>query len=491
MIIVSILGFVLATVVVLLVIALIHTLTIKPTAAVHASAPEGDTERGEAYGARLSRLIQKETVSQKGETDYTKFDEFQELLKKEFPVLFESCEVYTAGHGLILRFAAKSPQGLPILLMSHHDVVAAAEGDWKYPPFSGYIDEDGCLWGRGTVDTKGSLFCELTALEELIREGWEPDTDVYITSSCTEEWSGPSGPAIAEWLKERDVKLGMLMDEGGIVLADPLPGMKGRYCMVGVVEKGYGDLKFIARGQGGHASAPGKNSPLPRLGAFMENVEKHDPFPTKFFPSAKEMFGRMAVNMDFPMKYLFTNLWLFGPLLKKILPSVSPVVMAMLKTTCAFTTCKGAPGLNILPSEAYVTGNVRFIPYQPVDECIELLAQRAKKYDIETEVLSKGAPSAVISHESKMFHLIEDVSAKIYPGYDVIPYVIYGGTDARFFNDICDNAFRFAPIELSQEQLQGAHSKDENITIDRLPLAVDFYKDVLRNYSLKPEITAR
>lgn len=49
--------------------------------------------------------------------------------------------------------------------------------------------------------------------------------------------------------------------------------------MVGVLEKGYGDLKFIAKGKGGHASAPGKNTPLVRLGKFMADVEKHDPLP--------------------------------------------------------------------------------------------------------------------------------------------------------------------------------------------------------------------
>ena len=70
--------------------------------------------------------------------------------------------------------------------MSHQDVVEA-NGNWKHPPFSGHIDEEGRVWGRGTVDTKGSLFCIFQAVEELLAEGVTPVQDVYIASSCTVE----------------------------------------------------------------------------------------------------------------------------------------------------------------------------------------------------------------------------------------------------------------------------------------------------------------
>ena len=60
----------------------------------------------------------------------------------------------------------------------------------SHDPFSGDIDEEGRVRGRGTVDTRGSLFCIFTALEELTAQGVTPDGDVYIASSCTEEISG-------------------------------------------------------------------------------------------------------------------------------------------------------------------------------------------------------------------------------------------------------------------------------------------------------------
>lgn len=87
-----------------------------------------------------------------------------------------------------------------VMLMSHHDVVPA-EGKWNYPPFSGQIAE-GCIWGRGTVDTKTPLFAEFSALEELLEEGWIPPCNVYLVSSHNEEIAGDGVPLVLQWLKE-------------------------------------------------------------------------------------------------------------------------------------------------------------------------------------------------------------------------------------------------------------------------------------------------
>ena len=92
----------------------------------------------------------------------------------------------------------------------------------------------------------------------MIKEGFQPACDVYISSSCTEEWSGEGAPLICEYFKQEGIHLSMLLDEGGMIIEEPIAGVKGIYGMVGIVEKGYGDVKFIARGKGGHASAPGK-----------------------------------------------------------------------------------------------------------------------------------------------------------------------------------------------------------------------------------------
>ncbi len=468
----------------LLAAAVVRALLLKPTSARTAEPPKTDPARAAAYAKTLSAMVQKETVSSRFEPSRTKFLAFQESIKPLFPHVFAACEQAGPGCGLVLRLPAKgTPKGDPILLMSHHDVVPAPPEGWEHAPFSGDIDAAGNVWGRGTVDTKGSLFCELQALEELLVSGWQPETDVYITSSCTEEWSGESAPEIVKWLKERHVHLGMLMDEGGMILQAPIAGVNGRYCVVGVLEKGYGDLKFIARGKGGHASAPGKNTPLVRLGGFMADLDRHSPFTVALTPTVKEMFRRMAPNMQFGMKLIFANLWLFGPLVKKLMPAISPAGAAMMQTTCAFTTAKGADGLNVLPTEAYVTANMRFIHHQPNAESIALVKARAEKYQLETEIIYQDPPCAPVDYTAAPFRLLEKVAAQIYPGYGVVPYVMTGGTDAKYYGDVCDNALRFAPIEINAQQYASIHSTNENLNSAALVPAVDFYKAILTQYA--------
>ena len=473
----EVLWIVLALVVLLIAVVLLRAVLLKPTSAQTAKVQLDETSRAREYGKKLAKLVQKETISSRFEEDRTKFLEFHELLEEMFPNVHNNCEKHVFNGSLLFKWSGKGTHE-PILFMSHHDVVEAT-GTWEHEAFSGDIDEEGRVWGRGTVDTKASLFCMLTAVEELMTDGFEPEGDVYIASSCTEEWSGEGAPLTVEYLKNQGVKLSYLMDEGGMILEEPVGGVKGTYGMVGVLEKGYGDVKFIAKSTGGHASAPKKNTPLVRLGKFMTNVEKKNPFVNKFNPTVKEMFKRMAPNMAFGMKLIFANMWLFEGLLKKLLPVISSAAGAMLHTTLAFTMAKGSDGLNVLPQEAYVTGNMRFIPHQDTDESVELISKIAKKYDIETEVIYKDYACPMVDYENTPFHLVEKVASEVYPGIGICPYVMTGGTDAKFYRELSENCLRFAPLYINDQQYASIHGLNENIYQGALPLGVDFYKKMI------------
>ena len=473
----TVLWIVLAFIILLIAVVLLRAMLLKPTAAQTAKVQLDESPRAEKYGKQLSKLVQKETISSRFDEDRTKFLEFHEILEELFPNVHKTCEKHVFNGSLLFKWSGKG-NSEPILFMSHHDVVEAT-GTWEHGAFSGDIDENGCVWGRGTVDTKASLFCMLTAVEEMIADGFEPECDVYVASSCTEEWSGEGAPLTVQYLKERGVKLAYLMDEGGMIIEEPVGGVKGTYGMVGVLEKGYGDVKFIAKGKGGHASAPTKNTPLVRLGKFMVDVEKKSPFTSKFNPTVEEMFSRMAPNMNFGMKVIFANMWLFKGLLKKLLPSISSAAGAMLHTTLAFTTAKGSDGLNVLPQEAFVTGNMRFIPHQDTEESVALISEVAKKYDIETEVIYSDNACPVVDFNSKPFHMVEEVAAEVYPGVGICPYVMTGGTDAKFYRDLSDNCLRFAPLYINQQQYASIHGLNENICQGALPMGVDFYKKMI------------
>lgn len=481
-----VLAFVLVFILAVVGVLLFKTYSLKPTPALTTKIRLVQGERAEKYGEQLATLVRKETISSRFDDDRTKFLEFHELLEEMFPNIHSNCEKHVFNGSLLFKWSGEGTAE-PIMLMSHHDVVEA-NGNWEHAPFSGDIDEKGRVWGRGTVDTKASLFCIMTAVEEMMADGYVPEGDIYIASSCTEEWSGEGAPLTAKYLKEQGVHLAFLLDEGGMIVEEPVGGVKGLYGMVGVVEKGYGDVKFIARSNGGHASAPGKNTPLVRLGKFMAEVDKKNPFAVEFSETVDEMFTRMAPNMDFGMKFIFANYSTFKPLLKVLLPSISSAAGAMIKTTLAFTTAKGAEGLNVLPQEAYVTGNMRFIQHQDNVESIKLISEIAKKYDIETEVIWQEAPCKPVDYKGSAFKLLEKVAADIYPGVGICPYTMTGGTDAKFYGEVCDNALRFAPLYIDAQQYASIHGLNENIYQGALPGGVDFYKMLIRK---SVEVTRR
>ena len=211
----AVLLVILALLAVLILVVVLRAALLKPTAAKTAEVKLDESPRAEEYGKRLADLVRMETVSSRFDPDRQKFLDFHKKLEEMFPLIHETCEKHVFNGSLLFRWKGQG-KGNPILLMSHHDVVEA-NGEWEHAPFSGEIDEQGRVWGRGTVDTKASLFCILTAVEEMIRDGYVPGRDVYVASSCTEEWSGEGAPLTAKYLKEQGVKLDFLLDEGGMV----------------------------------------------------------------------------------------------------------------------------------------------------------------------------------------------------------------------------------------------------------------------------------
>jgi len=433
--------------------------------------------RTNTYAERLSRLIQAETVSSDAKGDRTKFYRFHDLLRETFPRLFDVCDFEDFNGSIVMRWKGKTDES-PVMLMNHHDVVEAP-GEWKYPPFSGTVAE-GRIWGRGTLDNKGGLWAMLQAAEELAEENFVPRCDVYFVSTCMEECDGSGADSISLALMERGIRFSMVLDEGGMILQDPIGGAHGTYAMVGLGEKGCVDLKFIARSAGGHASTPERNTPLVRLGKFMAEVDKGRIFKTELSPTVCAMFSEVSKSMSGYMKLVLGHPKLFSPILTRVIPAVSNAAAAMLKTTVAFTMGCGSEGANVLPQEAWVMGNMRYSHHQGGKHSIEAITKLAAKYDIETVVVDPGFDSPLSDHRSEAFALVESAVAKVFPGVRTSPYVMTGASDCRYMSRVSENCLRFAPFLIDGKQMESIHGINENLELSALVPAVDFYRYVIQ-----------
>lgn len=475
----KIIGFILlaalAVILLLLLIALIRTLFIKKRFTTYTPSP--DPERAMEYAKKLSEMVKFETVSYPNVDRSDRFNEFHTVLAALFPTVFEKLEVNNIDGNLLIYWKGKKSER-PIILMGHQDVVPAG-GEWTHGYFSGDI-EDGKVWGRGACDTKCSVMCILQTFEELLKSGYEPVNDLYISSSCTEEVGGDGAPKIVRELSRRGVKPYLVCDEGGAIVTDPIAGVKGNFAMIGVLEKGQGNVRFTAHSNGGHASAPGRNTPIVRLAAFETEIEKHNPFKKMFCREVEAMFAGLAPYASFPLRFVFGNLWLFKGILSRLMPGISSEAAAMLQTTMAFTVQSGSEAYNVIPQNASVCANMRFIPHQDMEESVKLVTELSAKYNIDAELIDGYRSCKSVDIAGGAFKMVTQSVEQVFPGLAYTPYVMTGGTDARFFNEICDNCIRFSPVIYGPEQMKGMHGLNENVEYNSLPGAVDFYKTLIR-----------
>jgi len=444
---------------------------------VSAYVPAADPERAMLYAKKLSRMVQYETVSRPNVDQREKFLGFHKILEELFPLLHQNLEKTELNGNLLYLWKGRN-HDKPILLMSHQDVVPA-EGTWTHEPFSGDI-ADGLVWGRGTADIKCGIMSFMQAVEELLEAGYEPEQDIYLSSSCTEEVGGEGAPMIVEELKRRGVRLWLLCDEGGAIITDPMPGVKGNFAMIGAFEKGIGNVKFTARSRGGHSSAPSKDLPIDRLAAFVTDVKKNDPFRSEMSEYVKVMFKNLSPYVGGAVGFLMKHAGFFAPVLKKIVPSISAAAGAMFKTTVCFTMMQGSKAENVIPQEAWVVANLRFIPHQGMEESLAIMKKKAEKYGLEMEFLTGNDYSKPVDIHGEAFSRVVSSIEKTFPGLPLSPYVVTGGTDARFYEDVCDSGVRFTPVIFGPAQMKGMHGIDECMSVDCLPGAVDFFKNVIQ-----------
>lgn len=427
---------------------------------------------------KLSKMVQVNTAVLPGEDNPQQFEPMIRTLSEQFPLVFQTFRrLDPLDNNLLLKWESGHPEKEGLLFMGHMDVVDAA-GQWDHDPFGGEIIDD-VLWGRGSIDIKSGLCGFFEAFEQLIAEGMTPQRDLYLFCSRTEENSGPGAEMAVEYLHRHGVHLEMVLDEGCSIGESPMQGIRRPYALIGLGEKGYVNLKFTARSNGGHSSQPPHLSTIGRLSRFIARVEKRSPFRCKMDATTRRMLETFAPEMPFAQRFVYGNLWLFAPILEKVYRYRDGFHGAMLKTTAAFTIIEGAHAANILPDTAYVICNLRLSPHDTVEQVVATMQTIASRYGLETQLLDGRGASEITPLGSVPYQAIEKSIHKHFPEVGVTPYLILGGTDARHFTKVCGNVLRFVPHALTNEEVRTVHGRNEHISIHALANEVPCYKDII------------
>jgi len=185
--------------------------------------------------------------------------------------------------------------------------------------------------------------------------------------------------------------------------------------------------------------------------------------------------------MNFPLRLLFTNLWLFDPLIESRL-AARVSTNATIRTTTAVTILESGVQANVIPSRARALVNFRILPGDSVQGVLDRVQAIAGSPDLRVELLPDSRePSRVSDIASESFRTVAGTIREVFPGTVVAPTLVLGGTDSRHFTGLSENVYRFVPLRVGPDDLGRIHGTDERISLDNLEQMVQFYVQLIRN----------
>ena len=457
-----------------LAVVLIRTAMFRPKKQ-HIPTPEPvDFDRQAAIDS-LAELIKCKTISYNDPTleDDAEFEKLIALLPGLYPRVFDVCSFdRLPDRGLLLRWPGKSDKS-PAVMMAHYDVVPVDEAKWDKPPFAAVI-EDGCMWGRGTLDTKGTFNGIFSAANFLIGQGFQPENDIYFAFSGGEEVNGKGAANIVEYFRIHNIAPALVIDEGGAVVENVFPGVKQPCGLIGIAEKGMINAQYRCVSAGGHASAPKPHTPVGILSKACTRIEG-SPFKMHLTKPVAEMFDTLGRHSTFLYRMIFANLWCFGWVLDLLGRSSGGEMNALLRTTVAFTQMEGSSARNVIPTEAKMVSNMRLNPADSVQGALAYLRSVVKDPQVEITVLESCEPSHISRTDCEGWDRVASAVAQTWQGCIVSPYLMVQCSDSRHWGVISDRVYRFSAMDMTSAERASVHGNNEKIRLETIGKTVEFY----------------
>ena len=438
------------------------------------------TESGDLTGAvKLAEAVRIPTITavEPDKTDWAAFIRFHTLLEEQFPLVHEHCEKTVINdYSLVYCLKSDKPAGKPVLITAHMDVVpveSCTQDEWCQPPFSGTI-ENGIVWGRGTLDTKAHLIAAMEAMERLLSKGFTPTRDIYMAFGHDEELNGEEGAKkIAAHFKDKGLRFDFVLDEGGCAVQGAVESVKTPIALIGVGEKGYANIRLSVKTDGGHASMPSPHTSLGILSKAICRLEEH-PIKPHLIAPIKAFLMKIGPHMRGPSRLALANLWLFKPLFLHVFSKMNSG-NALLRTTITATMAQGSPAPNIVPQQSTAVLNCRILPGENGKTLLNHIRQALKGLPVEIKPIHLDDPSALSPTDSEAYRYIESLIHDFCGDVIAAPYLVMAGTDARKYECVCENIFRFSPYVIDNGDIGKIHGTNENISVSNVNRCIDFF----------------
>ena len=379
---------------------------------------------------------------------------------------------------LVARIEGSHPQAPTLLLMGHTDVVPVNPDGWSRDPFGAEI-VDGFVWGRGAVDMLNETATMALAFRRLADSGFTPRGTLIYLAVADEEALGTWG---ARWLveNERDAVYAdyVLTESGGFQIPTPA----GARLPVMVDEKGTYWSKLTVKGTPGHASQPFRtDNAVVTAAEVVRRLHEYRP-PTRIH----DTWRRFVEGMQYPPE--FRDALLKDDELRDFagtLPlGLSRVVYSCTHTTFAPTVIHGGTKTNVIPDQVEIQVDIRTLPGETEDDVHHHLREALGDLYVTVEIEGNDDPSTASPVDTPLWDTISTVSGRLVDGSALVPFVMVGGTDNRYFRRAGSVGYGFGLFSKRltfEDYATMFHGNDERIDQESLALCTTLWEEVAKD----------
>jgi acetylornithine deacetylase/succinyl-diaminopimelate desuccinylase-like protein len=367
----------------------------------------------------------------------------------------------------------------PLLIMGHTDTVRVDASKWSHPPFSA-DREGGYIYGRGTVDDKDNLTACLMTMVLLKRLNVPLDRDVIFVAEAGEEASTSVGIDFLVNQHWSEIEAEICLAEGGNV---PRRNGKVRFASIQTAEKLPQAFKLVARGPAGHGSVPLQSNAILHLSRAIDKVASWQP-PVRLNDTTRYYFERLA-TISTPEEASRYN-GILSPekssSIQDYFAQYEPRHASMLRTSISPNIIKGGYQVNVIPSDAEVTMDVRALPDEDMAKFIEEVKKviNDPAVDVVREARNARPKAPATRLDNDAFRTIEAMNKKHYEAI-TLPTMSTGATDMAFLRAKGVQCYGIGPMTDEEDGPKGfgAHSDQERILEVALHKFVQFTWDVV------------